>query len=111
MVAGKFVCFHMHGPSPCSCRTQFEVTRRLLTGVSEHRKSCLAAGGQGDFDSPVLRLSYTSLTTPSTTLDHNLATSARRGHFADRLSDTETRAEWLECTGVRCKMLCCGAIH
>ncbi len=35
------------------------------------------AGSQGDFDSHILRLSYTSLTTPSTTLDHNLATSGR----------------------------------
>lgn len=36
------------------------------------------AGSQGDFDSPILRLSYTSLTTPTTTLDHNLATHSRR---------------------------------
>lgn len=37
----------------------------------------LEPGGQGDFDSPLLRLNYTSLTTPNTTLDHNLDTSHR----------------------------------
>lgn len=37
----------------------------------------LHAGAQGDFDSPVLRLVYSSLTTPLSTLDHNMATGNR----------------------------------
>ena len=37
----------------------------------------LRPGGQGDFSSDILRLVYTSLTTPSTTLDHNMATGRR----------------------------------
>jgi len=37
----------------------------------------LDPGSQGDFDSQLLRLNYTSLTTPNTILDHNLATSKR----------------------------------
>jgi oligopeptidase B len=35
------------------------------------------AGAQGDFDSPLLRLVYTSLTTPSSTIDVNLKTGKR----------------------------------
>jgi hypothetical protein len=42
----------------------------------------MCAGSQGDFDSSILRLSYTSLTTPSTTMDHNLATHNRQGSRA-----------------------------
>lgn len=37
----------------------------------------LQSGSQGDFDSDVLQLVYTSLTTPTSTLDHNMATSNR----------------------------------
>jgi len=37
----------------------------------------LGGGTCGDFDSSVLRLSYTSLTTPSSTIDYNMATGAR----------------------------------
>ena len=37
----------------------------------------LSAGGQGDFDSPVLRVHYTSLTTPDTVIDYNMATGKR----------------------------------
>lgn len=37
----------------------------------------LACGGQGDIDSPVLRFHYTSLTTPDTVFDYNMATGAR----------------------------------
>lgn len=34
-------------------------------------------GAQGDFDSPIARLTYTSLTTPNSTIDYNMATGAR----------------------------------
>ena len=37
----------------------------------------LGPGEQGDFDSDILRLEYTSLTTPATVLDHNMATGNR----------------------------------
>lgn len=37
----------------------------------------LGPGSQGDFSSPVLRLSYSSLTTPASTIDHNMATRGR----------------------------------
>ena len=37
----------------------------------------LGPGGQGEFSSDILRLVYTSLTTPSSTLDHNMATGKR----------------------------------
>lgn len=37
----------------------------------------LGPGGQGDFDSPVLRLRYSSLATPSSTIDTNMATGKR----------------------------------
>lgn len=37
----------------------------------------LGPGEQGDFDSNILRLTYTSLTTPATVLDHNMATGNR----------------------------------
>lgn len=37
----------------------------------------LGPGDQGDFDSDILRLEYTSLTTPATELDHNMATGSR----------------------------------
>ena len=37
----------------------------------------LGPGGQGDFESPVLRLSYTSLTTPSSVIDVNMKTGNR----------------------------------
>ena len=35
------------------------------------------AGSQGDFASPVLRMTYSSLTTPTTTIDYHMATHAR----------------------------------
>jgi oligopeptidase B len=38
---------------------------------------CLFTGGQGDFDSPVLRLSYTSLTTPASIIDYSMASCQR----------------------------------
>ena len=37
----------------------------------------LGAGSQGDFDSPILRLGYTSLTTPTSTIDLNMKTGKR----------------------------------
>ncbi|KAK9831069.1 hypothetical protein WJX74_002118 [Apatococcus lobatus] len=37
----------------------------------------LGPGSQGDFGSDILRLGYTSLTTPMSTLDHNMATGDR----------------------------------
>lgn len=37
----------------------------------------MGPGSQGDFDSPVLRLVYSSLTTPTSVLDHNMATGGR----------------------------------
>ena len=37
----------------------------------------MGAGAQGDFDSPVLRLRYSSLSTPSSTIDYNMRTSQR----------------------------------
>jgi oligopeptidase B len=37
----------------------------------------LAAGSQGDFDSPLLRFHFTSLATPDTTVDYNMRTGAR----------------------------------
>ena len=37
----------------------------------------LGPSGQGDYDSPVLRLSYTSLTTPSSIIDVNMKTGNR----------------------------------
>lgn len=37
----------------------------------------LSAGSQGDFDSPLLRFHYTSLTTPDTVIDYNMRTAAR----------------------------------
>lgn len=37
----------------------------------------LRAGDQGDFDSEVLRLVYSSLTTPRTVIDQHLATGDR----------------------------------
>ena len=37
----------------------------------------MGAGSQGDFDSPVLRLRYSSLSTPSSTIDYNMHTGQR----------------------------------
>lgn len=37
----------------------------------------LEAGSQGDFASQVVRLQYTSLTTPNSTIDYNMATGSR----------------------------------
>jgi hypothetical protein len=37
----------------------------------------LGPGEQGDFDSDVLRLGYSSLTTPPTTIDYNMATGSQ----------------------------------
>ena len=37
----------------------------------------LGPGGQGDFESPVLRLGYSSLATPHSTIDYNMATGKR----------------------------------
>lgn len=37
----------------------------------------LSAGAQGDVDSPLLRFHYTSLTTPDTVVDYNMATGRR----------------------------------
>ena len=37
----------------------------------------LDPGSQGDFESPVLRVSYTSLTTPASTIDINMKTGKR----------------------------------
>lgn len=37
----------------------------------------LRAGEQGDYDSEVLRVVYSSLTTPSTTIDQHLGTQKR----------------------------------
>ena len=37
----------------------------------------MGAGSQGDFDSPVLRLRYSSLSTPSSTIDYNMQTGQR----------------------------------
>ena len=37
----------------------------------------MGAGAQGDFDSPVLRLRYSSLSTPSSTIDYNMQTGQR----------------------------------
>lgn len=37
----------------------------------------LGPGGQGEFHTDILRLVYTSLTTPTSTLDHNMATGKR----------------------------------
>ncbi len=37
----------------------------------------MGAGAQGDFDSPVLRLRYSSLSTPSSTIDYNMPTGQR----------------------------------
>ena len=39
----------------------------------------LGPGGQGDFESPVLRLGYSSLATPHSTIDYNMATGKRCG--------------------------------
>lgn len=38
----------------------------------------LGPGGQGDYDSEVLRLGYSSLSTPYSTIDYNMATGNRR---------------------------------
>lgn len=55
----------------------------------------LGPGGQGDFDSPVLRLSYSSLATPRSTIDFNMVTGKRwvrrRQHGASRLVAGSTR--------------------
>lgn len=40
----------------------------------------MGPGAQGDFDSPVLRLRYSSLSTPSSTIDYNMQTG-QRYHF------------------------------
>lgn len=40
----------------------------------------LGPGGQGDFDSDVLRLGYSSLSTPYSTIDYNMSTGARSAH-------------------------------
>ncbi|CAL5221645.1 g3872 [Coccomyxa viridis] len=37
----------------------------------------MGAGAQGDFDSPILRLRYSSLSTPSSTIDYNMRTGQR----------------------------------
>ena len=44
---------------------------------ADHDCKALWVTPQGDFDSNVLRLVYESLTTPSTTLDENMATGNR----------------------------------
>jgi len=42
----------------------------------------LGPGSQGDFDSPVLRIGYTSLTTPTSTIDLNMRTGKRCAHLS-----------------------------
>lgn len=42
----------------------------------------LGPGSQGDFDSPVLRIGYTSLTTPTSTIDLNMKTGKRCAHLS-----------------------------
>ena len=37
----------------------------------------LGGARQGDFDSPLLRLRYSSLTTPPTTIEHNMSSGKR----------------------------------
>lgn len=37
----------------------------------------MGAGAQGDYGSPVLRLRYSSLATPSSTIDYNMETGQR----------------------------------
>ena len=37
----------------------------------------MGPGAQGDFDSPVLRLRYSSLATPSSTIDYDMQTGHR----------------------------------
>lgn len=39
----------------------------------------------GDFDSPILRMSYTSLTTPSTVIDLHMATGERASETRPRM--------------------------
>ena len=46
----------------------------LVTLLSPSVCSC---GSQGDFDSPVLRLHYTSLRSPDQTIDYNMDSRAR----------------------------------
>ena len=41
----------------------------------------MGAGAQGDFDSPILRLRYSSLSTPSSTIDYNMRTGQRCFHL------------------------------
>ena len=41
----------------------------------------LGPGGQGDFESDVLRLGYSSLSTPYSTIDYNMATGNRSATF------------------------------
>ncbi len=62
----------------------------------------MGAGAQGDFDSPVLRLRYSSLSTPSSTIDYNMRTRERcapssnshgRGAFALRRQHVHAQ-EW-----------------
>jgi len=60
----------------------------------------MGGGGLGDFDSPVLRLHYSSLTTPSSVIDYHMGTGARAtkkvapvlGGFA--ASDYVTQRTW-----------------
>ena len=42
----------------------------------------LGPGSQGDFASDILRFYYGSLTTPPTTIDHNMISGQRWGRFA-----------------------------
>jgi len=42
----------------------------------------LGPGSQGDFDSPILRIGYTSLTTPTSTIDLNMKTGKRCAHLS-----------------------------
>ena len=40
----------------------------------------LGPGGQGDYESDLLRLGYSSLSTPYSTIDYNMSTGARSAH-------------------------------
>ena len=51
----------------------------------------LGSGEEGDFDSDILRLHYSSLSTPPTTIDYNMATGnqcAPEAKTSDRLAQT-----------------------
>ena len=46
----------------------------------------LGPGSQGDFDSCILRIGYTSLTTPTSTIDLNMKTGNRYGMLPQTLA-------------------------